>query len=83
MSQVSDIARGWCNNRRCQAFGVAGRLWRPRGNRATLMDLSEGVGRAPQVEGEPSSEAWKLIEGCHILERGVEANRGIPDRQAW
>jgi hypothetical protein len=48
-------------------------------NGATLMALSEGAGRAPQVEGEPSSEAWKLIEGCHILEQGVEANRGMPD----
>jgi hypothetical protein len=33
-------------------------------NGATLMTLSEGAGRAPRVEGEPSSEAWKLIEGC-------------------
>jgi hypothetical protein len=30
------------------------------------MALSEGAGRAPRVDGEPSSEAWKLIEGCHI-----------------
>jgi hypothetical protein len=30
------------------------------------MALSEGAGRASRVDGEPSSEAWKLIEGCHI-----------------
>jgi hypothetical protein len=30
------------------------------------MALSEGAGRAPRVDGEPLSEAWKLIEGCHI-----------------
>jgi hypothetical protein len=51
-------------------------------NGPTLMALSEGAGKAPRVEGEPSSEAWKLIEGCHILERGVEANQGMPDPRA-
>jgi hypothetical protein len=80
--QYSDIARGWCNNRWCQAFGMAGRPWRPCGNGAILMALSAGVGRAPRVEGESSSEAWKLVEGCQILERGVEANRGMPDPRA-
>jgi hypothetical protein len=34
------------------------------------MALSEGAGRAPWVDGEPSSNAWKLIEGCQTLERG-------------
>jgi hypothetical protein len=53
-----------------------------KSNGATLMDLSEGVGRAPRVEGEPSSEEWKQIEGCHILERGVEANQRMLDPRA-
>jgi hypothetical protein len=48
-------------------------------NGPTLVALLEGAGRAPQVEGEPLSEAWKLIEGCQALERGVEANIGMPD----
>jgi hypothetical protein len=51
-------------------------------NGSTLRALSEGAGRVPRVKGEPSSEAWKLIERCHILERSVEANRGMPDPRA-